>query len=83
MSLLVRTPAPKATESLLGYVLRVSESNGYSTPTHLFALAGLGRGQDQIPGFPYEKLAKIVGRAPEELHAIAYRVGSGRRVNAD
>ena len=79
MLLLVRTPAPKATESLLGYVLRVSESNGYSTPTHLFALAGLGRGQDQIPGFPYEKLAKIVGRAPEELHAIAYRVGSGRR----
>lgn len=78
MSLLVHTPAPMATESLLGYVLRVSEGNGYASPTHLFVLAELGRGQDQIPGFPYEKIAKIVGRRPEELSAIAYRLGSGR-----
>lgn len=29
---LVRTPPPHARESLLGYALRLSEANGYSTP---------------------------------------------------
>jgi hypothetical protein len=31
MPLLVRHPVPYPTESLLGYVLRVSEGNGYSS----------------------------------------------------
>jgi len=41
MPLLVRHPAPKPTESLLGYVLRVSEGNGYSSPWSVYRLARL------------------------------------------
>lgn len=72
MSLLVRTPAPFVSESLLGFVLRVSENNGYDTPWHILRLAEIEQGQMQTAGFPIEKLSKVLGHPPESLAHIAY-----------
>lgn len=38
---LLRTPEPFADESLMGYVLRLTEENGYDTPKWIFDVAGL------------------------------------------
>jgi len=38
---LLRTPAPQADESLMGYILRLSETNYYETPKWILDLAGL------------------------------------------
>lgn len=70
--LLVRTPAPKRDESLLGYVLRVSEDNGYDTPWHLLRLARLSRKDMQSAGFPTSKFASILGRPACELDRASY-----------
>lgn len=72
MMLLV-TPFRKAPESLLGYTLRVSEANGYDTPWHVLSMAGIKEGQMNSAGFPVEKLAAILGRAPSEMQDVAYR----------
>ncbi len=71
--MLVRTPKPHATESLLGFVLRVSESNGYESPVYVFQLAQIPRRMERAPGFPVERLAKILGQDPSDLRRIAYR----------
>lgn len=70
--LLPRTPAPRATESLWGYALRLSETNGYDTPWHLLSYAGLNQREMKTAGFPVEKLAAIVGREAAALTGIAY-----------
>ena len=77
MQLLVRTPAPFHDESLFGFVLRASESNGYDDPRHILHVADVGRGQMQTPGFPIEKLAQVLGRRTEELVPIAYQAIAG------
>jgi hypothetical protein len=38
---LLRTPVPKPDESLMGYILRLTEENGYDTPNWIFNLARL------------------------------------------
>ena len=38
---LLRTPAPQPDESLMGYILRLSETNYYDTPKWILDLAGL------------------------------------------
>ena len=73
MSLLVRTPSPCINESLLGFVLRVSEANGYDTPWHILRLAEIDQGQMQTAGFPIEKLSKVLGQSTESLTRIAYQ----------
>lgn len=70
--MLVRTPHPRLTESLLGYVLRVSEANGYDTPWHVLRYAGLTQGEMKSAALPVEKLAPILGLSPDALHHIAY-----------
>lgn len=77
MTLLVRTPPPQPTESLLGYVLRVSEQNGYDTPWHVMAHAGIVPGQMRTAGFPVEKLALVLGVGADTLARIAYQEFSG------
>lgn len=72
MPLLVRTPSPFANESLLGFVLRVSESNGYNTPWHILRLAGIDQGQMQTAGFPVDRFAKILGYSSDALYRQAY-----------
>lgn len=70
--LLVRTPPPGATESLFGYVLRVSEANGYDSPWHVMHHAGMDQSEMFNTVFPIEKLAQILGMPPDTLVPIAY-----------
>jgi hypothetical protein len=73
MTLLVRTPSPFPAESLLGFVLRVSETNGYETPWHLLRLAEFEQNQIKTPGFPVELLAPLLGKNGSSLLNIAYQ----------
>lgn len=67
MVMLVRTPRPAPTESLFGFVLRISESNGYETPWHVFQIAGIGQDKMFAGGMPVERLAAVLGMAAEDL----------------
>lgn len=70
--MLVRTPSHYPTESLLGYVLRVSETNGYETPWHVLSHANISQGEIFTAGFPTAKLAAILNRTPDDLDGISY-----------
>jgi hypothetical protein len=76
--LLVRHPAPFPTESLFGYILRLSQENGYSTPWSLFLTAGMEQHEIRGTGIKITKLAKIANRCSAELEAIAYCVAGSR-----
>ena len=73
MPLLCRTPRPQKTESLFGFVLRVSEANGYETPRHILKAAGMPRGSECAPRFPTEPLAAVLGLKSDALRPLAYR----------
>lgn len=68
----VHTPPVKEREGLLGYVLRVSEANGYSTPWHILSLAGISPGKMTTSTPPIEKLSSIIGRPIEELARLPW-----------
>ena len=70
--LLVRHPAPFPTESLVGYVLRLAEENGYASPWSVYSLAGLKQSEIRTSGFKLEKLAAIINRPASELESIGY-----------
>lgn len=70
--MLVRTPKPADTESFLGYVLRVSEANGYDTPWHILKLAGVSQDEMTKAKFPVNKIARILGVSTEVFDHIAY-----------
>jgi hypothetical protein len=70
--LLVRHPAPYPTESLVGYVLRLAEENGYNSPWSVYNLAGLKQNEVRSTGFKLEKLAAIINRPASELESIGY-----------
>jgi hypothetical protein len=70
--LLVRHPAPFPTESLVGYVLRLAEENGYASPWSVYSLAGLKQSEIRTSGFKLEKLATIINRPASELESIGY-----------
>ncbi len=77
---LVRHPPPYPTESLFGYVLRLTEENGYRTPYVLLRMIGRERLRD--PRLPLREIARIAHRDLSELKPIAYscvEVGSRRR----
>ena len=76
MPLLLRTPPPRPTESLLGYVLRLSEENGYDSPWHVLMLAGIHQGEMATPGVPHHKLAAVTGQPTTAYAPIAYRDSS-------
>jgi len=71
--LLVRHPAPFPTESLLGYILRLSEENGYTTPWSLFLLARIRHHEARSTGMKMAKLARVCNRPENELQPISYR----------
>ncbi len=75
--LLVRTPAPLSNESLFGFVLRVSEANGYDSPRHPLRLADIFRGQVFAAGFPVDRFAKVLGVNGDDLSVIAHRQDQG------
>ncbi|WP_374267466.1 TniQ family protein [Zoogloea sp.] len=70
-ALLVRTPAPDRNESLPGYVLRLSEANGYDTPWHLLSFVGIAPSELKLASFPAEELAAL-GVPREALSRVAY-----------
>ena len=72
--MLVRTPALMPNESLFGYVLRVTETNGYDTPLHVLYHAGYEPGSMRCAKFLVDKLAEILGRNASELETIAYSI---------
>src|ERR1700722_10047319 len=76
--LLVRHPAPYSTESLLGYVLRISEANGYSSPWNVYRLASMKSNEMKAPGVDIEKLARIANWPQEKLDLIAYSAPAGQ-----
>lgn len=69
---LVRHPGPYKTESLFGYLLRLSEVNGYWSVWPLLKFAGMKQFEARTAGMRVEKLAAIANRPVEELEAIAY-----------
>ena len=69
--LLVRTPLPNNYESLLGYVLRISEENGYQSPAEIAQLAGMSAKHVKSRYLPVRKLAPIVGLNAQELELAA------------
>ena len=71
--LLVRHPPPFRTESLFGYILRLSEENGYTTPWSLFLLAQIRQHEARSTGMKLAKLAQICNRPQNELQSISYR----------
>ncbi|SDR27803.1 TniQ protein [Paraburkholderia fungorum] len=75
--MLVRTPFHKPNESLIGYALRLSETNGYETPWHILRLARIEQSTMTNAAFPVAKLALILGRNPDQLRNIAYMSNSG------
>jgi hypothetical protein len=74
VQLLPRTPDPGTFEGIYGYILRVSERNGYETPWHVLSHAGYVQGEMQTAAFCVEKLAAVLGKSPDALRRHAYRV---------
>jgi hypothetical protein len=70
--LLVRHPPPYPTESLVGYVLRLAEENGYTSPWSVYSLAGLKQNEIRTSGFRLEKLAAIINSPASELDSIGF-----------
>lgn len=72
MNTLVRHPGPEATESLLGYVLRLTEANGYGSPWNLYQFAGMKQHEVRTTGFAVANLCAVTKRPPAELAQISY-----------
>jgi hypothetical protein len=78
--LLVRHPAPYPTESLLGYVLRLTEKNGYPSPSAVCRLAGIKQNDLGAIGLRVERLAAIASCGVADLNQIAFALSvNGRR----
>jgi len=73
MDMLVRTPRPYETESLLGYVLRVSEENGYDTPTRMLKATGAAGVSGTSFDISLKVLSALVGGEIANLSKLAYR----------
>lgn len=69
--LLVRTPAQHGDESTWGFVLRLSDCNGYKRPSLMFQMLGLGRWGHSGIGFASEKLAMALGSNGSTLRPYA------------
>jgi len=68
---LVRHPAPHPTECLHGYVLRLSELNGYASPRHLYHLAEMKPTEISPTSFALTKLATVTNQPQSRLQRIA------------
>lgn len=60
-NLLVRTPKPRSLESFRGYLLRLAETNGLSSPTPILKLAGVKTVNLRYVEHPVEVLSKVTG----------------------
>jgi hypothetical protein len=78
---LLRTPVPYLDESLMGYVLRPTEENGYDAPKWIFEQAGMdvnvsagGWPALYDPHSDLRPLERVLGLEGGELIGIAYRL---------
>jgi hypothetical protein len=69
---LIRHPVPQPTSSLLGYVLKVSQANGFSSPWNLVCRAGLEQHEIRGTGIRVEKIAAITNCQVADLRALGY-----------
>lgn len=78
MKLLI-TPKPERDESFIGYIVRLTESNGFDTPSWIFSLSGIDYMELQWK-FTFvfsvseglEKLAKVTGNTLPDLLPLLY-----------
>lgn len=80
--LLVRTPEQLVGESLLGFVLRASEENGYETPWRLFQFAGIEQRGMLTSGLDVTQLARAFGRSAASLCGYSHENASGNSVTS-
>lgn len=69
---LVLHPAPHPTESLPGYILRLSEMNGYASPQNLYRLAEMTAGQRSLTRFDCSRIAAITNQATSDVNRLAF-----------
>ena len=68
--MLVVTPSPKSSESLFGYILRVSESNGYTSLSPILSIAGYKDLTIRSSKFDWKPLSKVLGNI--DLSELTY-----------
>jgi hypothetical protein len=56
----------------MGYVLRLSETNGYVSPWNLFQLAGMRQNETRTTGIRVGKLAMIANHSAPQLEKLAF-----------
>ncbi len=71
--MLVVTPKPQPSESLIGYVIRLTEANGYDTPGRILCYAGYASSSDLNFSCDLSLLAGIVGHDAEDWVKVSYR----------
>lgn len=78
---LLKTPPPQADESLMGYILRLTEENAYLSPSWIFDLAGLKvdvrkGGWSTLYREDFDSLAlrKITGLERSEFEGLRYHL---------
>jgi hypothetical protein len=79
MEPLIATPRPKTGESLLGYLLRVSESNGYPDPTWIMSHAGMTQNEIRSVRPPLSGLSQILQCSEKDLLKISYGKSDDRK----
>jgi hypothetical protein len=72
LTLLLCHPQPYPTESYLGYILRLSENNGYTSPLSLYRLAGISKLKRKT-GLDSATLATMTHGSIPDLQAISYQ----------
>ena len=80
--MLVVTPAPYSTESLIGYAIRLAEVNGYDSPGTILCYAGYGSAHSLGPNCDLRLLANVVGRNAEDFSHIAYGDVHGKKTGS-
>ena len=70
--LLVITPQPFNYESLRGFLLRVSEENGYTSPSSIAKLMGIKESVLRSRKLPTDHLAKLLGEISNKLDRYSY-----------
>lgn len=77
---LLKTPKPKSDESFAGYILRLSEENGYSSPIWIINLANFENklifpnySFRSVPSEPFKVLANLSNSTSLELAQITYQ----------
>lgn len=71
--MLVRTPKPRLYESLSGYVLRLADENGYTSPAPVLRLMGVRSFTPYCPRIDTRALEKIIGARTGALDRLSHR----------